>query len=296
MNIKNILKIILIFILSGLLFYCNDKDAEKTKAPGIVNGDIITIKSKTSGTINSVNFIEGKKIIKGVLLLNIDQRIMENKLAEIPINLKNISIAIEDIKNKREYAVANKKYLSKQIDRFKRLLKSKSISGEKLENFQLKLKMVKTEINGFLQKINSLNVDKEKLLNKKQYLNLLLEDYTINSPVEGVIIEKFISPGENIFPGKAIADILDLESLYIEVFLEGEEISRLKLGDSVKIFLDGIKNPFNGNVSFFGRKAEFSPKYVISEKERKSLLYLVKIKVIKNKDFYKVGMPVTVIF
>ena len=112
----------------------------------------------------------------------------------------------------------------------------------------------------------------------------------------GTVIEKFISPGENIFPGKTVADILDLESLYIEVFLEGSEISGLKLGDKVKIFPDGIEKAFTGQISFFGRKAEFSPKYVISEKERKSLLYLVKIKITENRDVYKVGMPVTVIF
>jgi hypothetical protein len=51
-----------------------------------------------------------------------------------------------------------------------------------------------------------------------------------------------------------------------------------------------------GTVSYFGRKAEFSPKYIISEKERKSLLYQVKIKVEGNSGIFKIGMPVTVVF
>ncbi len=88
---------------------------------------------------------------------------------------------------------------------------------------------------------------------------------------------------------------MDLNTLYIEIFVEGEEVSKLKLGDKVRIYLDGITRDFTAEISYFGKKAEFSPKYVISEKERKSLLYLVKIKIEKDKEFFKIGMPVNVV-
>ena len=290
-----IIRIIIILILVST-FFCNTKKAENIKVPGIVNGDIITVKSKTAGTITAVEFKEGQKITKNTPLIKIDSRIIENKLAEIPLNIKSINNKIEELKSNQYYASANRQYVSKQISRFKRLLKKNSISGEKLENVQLKLKKVNTEISGIKHKINSLNIEKEKLINKEQYLKILLEDHIINSPVNGVIIEKFISEGENIFPAKPVADILDLKTLYIEVFIEGEEVSKLKLGDKVQVFLDGITRSFDAEVSYFGKKAEFSPKYVVSEKERKSLLYLIKLKIENDREFYKVGMPVTVKF
>jgi HlyD family secretion protein len=119
----------------------------------------------------------------------------------------------------------------------------------------------------------------------------------IKSPVsQGVIIEKFVSVGETVFPGASIVDILDLASLYVEVFLEEQEISSLKLNQKARIRVDGLGNrELLGTVSYFGRKAEFSPKYIISEKERESLLYQVKIKVEGDTSIFKIGMPVTVI-
>ncbi len=294
MKTKIILKISVILLLSSI-YFCSSKKTENIKVPGIVNGDIITIKSKTAGTIISLNFKEGQKIIKKQRLTEIDSRNIDNKLAEIPLYLKSIDIKIEELKNNQKYAFENKKYLLKQINRFKRLVKKKSISGEKLENIELKFKKIKTEISGINHKINSLKIEKEKLLIKEQSLKLVLEDHNITSPVNGVIIEKFISEGENIFPSKPIADILDLNTLYIEIFVEGEEVSKLKLGDKVNIYLDGITRDFTAKISYFGKKAEFSPKYVISEKERKSLLYLVKIKIDKDKEFFKIGMPVNVV-
>ncbi len=289
-------QLLLLIILLSNIFFCTSKTEDKIKVPGIVKGDIITIRAKTMGTVTKVNFYEGKKVNMNDNLLTIDSRILKNKIAAIPLNLKSMEIRINELKNTIKYAEANRAYLLKQVKRFKRLVKSKSISGEKYELIKLKLKKVNTDIFGLRQKIASLEVEKEKLLNKEENLKLLLEDYTLNSPVRGVVIEKFISRGENILPSKPIADIIDLNSLYIEAFVEGEEISRLKIGDNANIFIDGIKEVQKGQISYFGKKAEFSPKYVISEKERKSLLYLVKIKIKDNIDIYKIGMPLTLKF
>ena len=84
----------------------------------------------------------------------------------------------------------------------------------------------------------------------------------------------------------------------IETFLEEQEIGRLSLGQKVDILIDGMEGQiFSGTISSFGRKAEFSPKYIISEKERRSLLYRVKISidVSGSKPVFKLGMPVTIL-
>ena len=107
--------------------------------------------------------------------------------------------------------------------------------------------------------------------------------------------EKYISTGENVFPGSPIIDILDRGSMYVEIFIEEKELFAVKIGSQVKIIVDGANNmDLKGVVGEIGRKAEFSPKYVVSEVERKSLLYKVKIRLSENLDIFKIGMPVTV--
>jgi HlyD family secretion protein len=81
----------------------------------------------------------------------------------------------------------------------------------------------------------------------------------------------------------------------VEVYIEEGEMSRLKIGQEALILVDGLETGHpRGRITYFGQKAEFSPKYVISEKERKSLLYLVKISADDHAGVLKVGMPVTV--
>jgi HlyD family secretion protein len=98
-----------------------------------------------------------------------------------------------------------------------------------------------------------------------------------------------------LFLGAPVADILDRSSLYVEIFLEEPELSRLALGRDVDVLVDGMEGKvYSGTITYFGQKAEFSPKYIISEKERRSLLYRVKVGLSGDLEVFKLGMPVTV--
>jgi len=147
------------------------------------------------------------------------------------------------------------------------------------------------------QSLRALSIRWESIQNKKEQLNLILEDYRIVSPVAGVVLEKFVSQGETLFPGNPVADILDRSSLFVETFLEETELSHLRLGQKVDILVDGMEGrTFSGTIIQFGQKAEFSPKYIISEKERRSLLYRIKVRLDQDLEIFKLGMPVTVSF
>lgn len=262
---------------------------------GIVDGEIITLKSIVAGTIEKLNIREGEKVTKGSIILQIRREKIENQLKGFDINLKEIEINSEKMKKKLKFIFSTIKHIKKQVERYKRLIKKNSISGEKLENMELKLIEAETSKYEIEKTLESLAIQKEKINNKKEYLNLLLDDHIVKSPVDGVIVEKFVSKGENIFPSSPLVEILNTSSLYVEIFIEEREISFLKINQQVKIIIDGMEErKLSGTISFFGKKAEFSPKYIISEKERKSLLYQVKISLYKNIDVFKVGMPVTV--
>lgn len=183
------------------------------------------------------------------------------------------------------------------MERFERLQEKKSISGDQLEQARLKLEEVEASLFDAQQSLRALSIQSENIQNKKEQLNLTLQDHLIVSPVNGFVIEKFVSEGEMLFPATPVADILDRSSLFVETFLEEIELSRLRLGQQVDIQVDGMENrSFSGTIIYFGQKAEFSPKYIISEKERRSLLYRVKIRLEQELEVFKLGMPVTVTF
>lgn len=288
-------KYLIFFCALVLVPSCTKEQTDYIKVAGIVDGDIFTVKAAVAGKIEALNIKEGLPVKKGDVLIEVNNEKVINQLDGLTIRKKEIYVNRKKINNKIKLLKSNLKYWKQQVERFQRLREKESISGDKLEKAELKLEEMETSLFDAQQSLSSLSIQSENISNQEQHLKLLLEDHVISSPVSGVVLEKFLSEGEIVFPGAAAADILDKESLFVEVFIEGEEISQLELGQEISILLDGLgEKTFSGRISYFGRKAEFSPKYIISEKERRSLLYQVKIRIDKDHKFFKIGMPVTV--
>ncbi|MCK4890451.1 MAG: efflux RND transporter periplasmic adaptor subunit [Candidatus Aminicenantes bacterium] len=287
---------ILFFLFISIIYGCNGRDENIIKAPGIVEGEIITMKSKVASSIEKIYVNEGDEIKSGDLLAGLDSRVIKNKLKDVELSLEATGINSEKLKKKKILINENLGYLKRQVSRFERLSKKRSISGDDLEKVKIKFLESETAQFELIKSLEGLEVQKKVLENKKEYLGIILEDYTLESGVDGFVMEKFISMGENIFPGMPMFDILDKDSLFIEIFLEEKELPRIRNGGQVRIIVDGAEEKdLTGIVSEIGRKSEFSPRYVISEIERKSLLFKVKIRVKENIGIFKIGMPVTVL-
>ena len=286
-------KVILILVL---LTNCSRSNRTDITAQGIIEGDIITLKSKVAGTVEKLSIKDGSVLSKGNTIITINGDKITNQIYGLKISLKDLKINKEKMKKKQVFIDANITYLKKQVQRFKRLKRKNSISGEKLESMELSLLEAETSRFELKKSLESLLVQKEKIKNQMDYLDLILKDHIVKSPVKGVVLEKFVSTGENVFPNTPMVDIMDTSHLYVEIFIEEKEISAIQLNQQVKIFVDGMGDrEFFGKISLFGKKAEFSPKYIISEKERESLLYRVKIIITKDIVTFKIGMPVTVV-
>jgi HlyD family secretion protein len=286
-------------LLLGLLafFFSCRKGGLEIKAPGVVDGEIASIKAMAAGTLDRLLVGEGQAVKKGELIAEINRDKVRNGMDELALGAREIANSETRAREKRRLLAANLGYWQEQVQRFERLKESQSISGDQLEKSRLQLKDAQTSLFELDRSLEALQIQTERIANKRQALDLAERDMLLRSPVSGVVLETFISPGENVFPGVALADILDLDSLFVDVFIEEKEIAALKLGQRAGIVVDGMEGrSFSGRISAFGKKAEFSPKYIVAETERQALLYQVKVRLDRDLDVFKIGMPVTVIF
>jgi len=278
------------------LFSCRKKESE-IRAPGVVDGEIASIKAMAAGTLERLLIREGQAVSKGELIAEINRDRVRNGMEGLDLSAREIANSEARAGEKRRLLAANLDYWQKQVQRYERLRQNQSISGDQLEKARLQLKDVQASLFDVDRALEALRIQEERILNQRQALVLTEKDLLLRSPASGVVLETFIGRGESVFPGAVLADILDLSSLFVDVFIEEKEIAALKLNQRAAIIVDGLPNrSFSGLISAFGRKAEFSPKYIVSEKERQALLYQVKVRIDRDLEVFKVGMPVTVVF
>jgi HlyD family secretion protein len=290
-------KTAVLLLLPAAFFFSCRRNALEIRAPGVVDGDIASVKAQAAGTLDRLLAREGQAVRAGELIAEINRDKVRNALEELDLGARETANSEARSRDRRLLLAANLDYWRQQVQRFERLEKTRSVSGDQLEKARLQLKEAQTSLAELDRALEGLQIQKERIANKRRALELAERDLLPRAPVSGVVLETFVSPGEAVFPGAALADILDESSLFVEVFIEEREISKLRLGQRARIVVDGLEGrDLSGRVSAFGRKAEFSPKYIVSEKERQALLYQVKVAIDRGRDAFKVGMPVTVVF
>jgi HlyD family secretion protein len=73
--------------------------------------------------------------------------------------------------------------------------------------------------------------------------------------------------------------LVNLEDIYMEIFLPSEEAAKVKIGDQARITLDYAPGRAAvGYVSFVSPEAQFTPKQVETRSERSKLMFRVKIR------------------
>jgi HlyD family secretion protein len=115
----------------------------------------------------------------------------------------------------------------------------------------------------------------------------------IISPLSGTVLVKFAEAGEITTLGKPVCKIADLDELELKVYISGDQLPYLKLGQEVEVLIDKDKSEvttLRGTVSWISSKAEFTPKTIQTRKERVNLVYAAKVKV-ANDGTLKIGMP-----
>lgn len=284
-------------MLTAVIFLanCEKKSDGSLRVAGIVNGEIVTVKSIAQGRLMSLEFKEGDRVEKDDVLARIDSDKIENKIEALETGVRETNINRLQLKSRMDFLSSTELYWEDQVARLERLRKTDSVSGDELEKARLKLEEIQASLKDVRHSMEGLRAKLDGIAVQRKGLELQMDDMVITSPVSGIVLERYVSLGEIMMPGIPVADILDPDSLYIEVFLEEHELSSLKIGQTVMIQADGLEGYFRGTVYYFNRKSEFSPKYIVSEKERRSLLYGMRIRVEEGKNALKVGMPVTVL-
>ncbi len=119
-----------------------------------------------------------------------------------------------------------------------------------------------------------------------------LADTTVSAPASGVLLTRPVETGEVVNPGTPLFTMVDLNQLYLKVFINEPDIGKIRLGQEARIYVDAFPDrPFAAKVSRVSPRAEFTPKYVETREERVKLVFAVELKADNTEGFLKPGMP-----
>lgn len=113
----------------------------------------------------------------------------------------------------------------------------------------------------------------------------VLKDFTITAPTSGTVTTRMVDAGEVVAAGAPLLELVDLDHLYLKVYVPEVQIGKVRLDLPARIYTDAFPDrPFAAVVRYIASKAEFTPKEVQTPDERVKLIYPVKLYLNENPD------------
>lgn len=144
-----------------------------------------------------------------------------------------------------------------------------------------------------LAEIAALEAQQAQAMAALEEARSVLDDLIIRAPSNGVVLIRFREKGEVVGAGSPLFDIVDLDKLYLSVFVPETQIGKLRLHLPARIHTDAFPGqPYPATVKLISSRAEFTPKEVQTKDERTKLTYAVRLYLDSNPEHRLTpGMP-----
>jgi HlyD family secretion protein len=276
---------VVVIVVGSVYFYKNDQSGEaaennikykeftvtrgtfqtEVSANGVVTPiDRVQIKSKASGRIDNLPVEEGDFVKKDQLICRLDPTDVQ---AEVDQAKANLDIA------QAELTTAQNTY-----DRQMKLFDKSLISAEARDQATLALAQAKG-------KMVSARISLDQA-------NTRLSETTVRSPIDGVILQKYVEVGQiiasgisNVSGGTAIADIASMANVYVEAGIDEIDVGKINIGQPAKIVAEAYPR-----LTFHGKIIRIAPEATV---EQNVTLFNVVIEVENKEGKLKSGMNAT---
>jgi membrane fusion protein YbhG len=122
-----------------------------------------------------------------------------------------------------------------------------------------------------------------------------IERMTLKAPADAVVLDTYYEIGEVVPAGRPVLKLGDASAPYVDIFVAPADLSALKIGSSLGVKVDGFGDRiFRGSVTEMGAEAEFTPRAILTPRERARLVYRVRVTIEDGNGELRPGVPAEV--
>lgn len=122
-----------------------------------------------------------------------------------------------------------------------------------------------------------------------------LNDAQLYAPVDGVIRDRLVEPGDFVTPQTPVLTLALLEPVWVRAYLPETYLGKVKPGATASVSTDSFPDKvYQGWVGYISPTAEFTPKNVETPELRTRLVYQLRVHVCNPQFELRLGMPATV--
>ncbi len=120
--------------------------------------------------------------------------------------------------------------------------------------------------------------------------------YALSSPLDGIVLDRSVEPGETAQPAKALLTIANMQQLEMTLFVPIRNLKSIQIGQAVSIHVPSVpESSFAGKVTYVAQQGEFKPANIYNSQERSEMVFAIKV-MVPNNGVLKAGLPADAAF
>ena len=261
--------LIFISLCSLLWTACGNTDND-FDASGTFEATEILVSSEANGKIMELNLEEGDRLDAGAIVGYVDSTQLFLRKMQLSASLRSVDIRKPDIR--KQIAVLEQQIATAKTEqqRQENLVRAKAGNQKQLDDIVNNIKYLQKQLDAQYSSLSKTTGGADAEAEGLQYQIMQLDDQLMKS--------RILNPQA------------DTDSLYLRAYVTADQLSHLKLGQSLKVFADygNDRREYPGTITWISDKSEFTPKGIQTKDERANLVYAIKIAV-RNDGYLKIG-------
>ncbi|MCB2200476.1 efflux RND transporter periplasmic adaptor subunit [bacterium] len=259
---------------------------------GTLEAKRIDIGTTLPARISVVRVEEGERVAQGDTLIRLDTELLQLQRAQTAANRATIDAQMRGARDQLTQARETLRLQEKTLARLQQLIEQGSVTQQQVDEAQTRRDVTAAQVSAARNQIDALAAEGAKLDAGLAVLDRQLEEGIITAPRDGTILLRNVEPGEVAGMGSSLLRMADLSILDLRVYLDIEDMDRVKLGQKVEVLVDALEGEvLQGTVSWISDEAEFTPKNAQTRNARAQLVYAIKVTVSNPDGRLHIGMP-----
>src|SRR5690606_8028551 len=243
---------ILVIVFSIFLSGCGNSEPE-FDATGSFEADEVIVSAELDGRIDSFSVEEGQVLKAGKVVSIIDAENLELQKQQVEASMEALQEKTVDVQPQiklllEQMAVqrAQLATLEREQKRTRNLIAADAATTKQLDDINSQITVLKGQMQVTQRQIQvqrtnvatqnrSILSENKPLQKRVAQLEDQLANALITNPVNGTVLDKYAEQGEMTAAGKALYKIADLSEMILRVYISGDQLPQVKLGQTVKV-------------------------------------------------------------
>ena len=197
------------------------------------------LSAKVMGNVTRVLVSEGDRVTRGQVLVEIDARDIQAKVAQAQAGSRGVDEAIASANAAVAGATANADFAAATLRRFTALRERGSVSPHEFDEVSAKAAGAQAELERAKRMRDQVIAQRAQSHAGVTEAETFLSYATVRSPIDGVVTARMIDPGAQAAPGMPLVTVEDPASRRVETTVDETLAARLRPGDEV--FVDAAR-------------------------------------------------------